>query len=199
MQLPFVGHSAFALESTEAAIGVTLSPADAIGEGNDPSASSGAESKNPSAAGATSATSAASAPNSGKCRRERCRLATNRRCALPCCGVGCPCRRPKRNCSCSDMRRASRSRLLWQEPNPDAHWKKTARRHAFLGNPEYEHYKKYYRVRAARTSPAVPSLSCKTRPTRKPSFAQEQSCRRARKRPVLESAGVSRTGQPAFC
>ena len=56
MQLPFVGHSAFALESTEAAIGVTLSPADAIGEGNDPSASSGAESKNPSAAGATSAT-----------------------------------------------------------------------------------------------------------------------------------------------
>lgn len=162
MQLPFVGHSAFALESTEAAIGVTLSPADAIGEGNDPSASSGAESKNPSAAGATSATSAASVPNSGNAGGNAAALPQTGDALFPAVALAVLAVGLSGIVLAVTMRRASRSRLLWQEPNPDAHWKKTARRHAFLGNPEYEHYKKYYRVRAARTSPAVPSLSCKT-------------------------------------
>lgn len=163
MQLPFVGHSAFALESTEAAIGVTLSPADAIGEGNDPSASSGAESKSPSAAGATPTASAASTSNGGNAGGGAAALPQTGDTLLPAVVLAVLAVGVSGIVLAVTMRRASRNRLLGQEPNSDAPWKRAARRHAFLGNSEYGHRKTLYLARAARTLPAEPFLPRKRR------------------------------------
>ena len=163
VQLPFIGHSALAFESTEAAIGVTLSPADAIGEESDPSASPGTESKNPSAAGVTPTASAASTSNGGNVGGGAAALPQTGDTLLPVVALAVLAVGVSGIVLAVTMRRASRSRLLWQEPNPDVPWKETARRHAFLGNSEYGHRKMPYLARAARTLAAEPFLPRKRR------------------------------------
>lgn len=163
VQLPFIGHSALALESTEAAIGVTLSPADAIGEESDPSANPGTESKNPSAAGVTPTASAASTSNGGNAGGGAAALPQTGDTLLPAVVLAVLAVGVSGIVLAVTMRRASRSRLLGQEPNSDAPWKRAARRHAFLGNSEYGHRKTLYLARAARTLPAEPFLPRKRR------------------------------------
>ena len=172
VQLPFIGHSALALESTEAAIGVTLSPADSIGEESDPSASPGTESKNPSAAGATSATSAASTSNGGNVGGGAAALPQTGDTLLPVVALAVLAVGVSGIVLAVTMRRASRSRLLWQEPNPDVPWKETARRHAFLGNSEYGHRKMPYLARAARTLAAEPFPRAKEGSSQAPLYAR---------------------------